>query len=298
MRALDRSVLAASVLAVSCVPGSPGPGVIPSGNVAVRMLVPDFRSSFESGGYRTAYASLPGPGLCVGRGQDFGEALRSADPHALAAAGTTLTRVEDGRRIDGELRHGVDIDGNDFLSFPVGYDDLLCFVPDAALVEGWYVFRMDLRSWQGLGTNIGGLPDDGALYARIRIGSEPIWFATQFNCRPDFEQPSGPPIDECRLTGFVSEEVPSWGSSMIEVRFDGSLVECTPYFPDGERGFGATCPYAELGSEIEVRLTSDVVTDLEGNHDRRHSTVLTRGSWDGVTLQLSPRFGLDVAEAP
>lgn len=294
-----------AAVAISCSTASTT--ISPSGSMWLHMAVPDFRSSLDSGEDVVGLYPNPfeTPSLCVGLRGGFavGDDERgwSGNPIEHLGLRSGVTRVSDASRIPGELRWGwFDLEGNPPLAgiyaAPSGYGLAVCFVPEAPLEEGWHVLRVDFSPWTEFGTRLMPYGTDGVVYARFHIGSRPTWYSTEVECWDDGRH-TGFPERACLVTGRVSEEVGSWGTTTVEVRYDGGLAECSVILEPGSSAFGAFCPFQVDRSEVAVRLISDVVADLQGSHDRRHALAITPGASVGREL-LDPRFGLDVAEAP
>lgn len=270
----------------------------------LQMVVRDFKSDFDA-----AIDTLPlypspfdSPSLCVALQGRFpvGADGRgwAGDPIERLGPLSGVARVDDGSQITGNLRWGwFDMEGNppEFGALS-GWGLAVCFVPAAPLEEGWHVFRVDFSPWTEFGTRLMPYGTDGVVYARFHVGSRPTWYETEVDCWEDGRR-SGLPDSACLITGFVSEEVVSWGSTTIEVSFDGVPTECSPWLEPGSAGFAALCPFRADGNQVEVAVVSDVIADVHGSGERRHLVAMPVGGVRHREL-LDPNFGLDVFEAP
>ena len=276
--------------------GCAGPPPREELGVDVRLTPRDFRTDFAAGGedangppeWRGTLAVVWSGSLGSDR-----ELMREAT--RMIGDGLYLVELASGEPVAGDVVDGVvRVDGEVVEGYPDGGSLALgavSFVPAAPLPEGWYVLVADLRAWSrsGVPTTPAATEsqvEDEMMFARFRIGSAPVWYASGADCgqRPTDEAPW------CRAWVSLSEPVETLGASPFELRVNG---EVDPGCAGGDAAVW-DCPFYPEGTEFELELLGEgEVRPLDGVTVQ---TLIGGGSASPREL-VAPRFGVDVARA-
>lgn len=271
--------------------------------ISVRLGPQDFRSDFGSGGDDSSGPDEWRGALAVAwigsLGHDLELPRRATE---IIGRGVYLVELASGEQVPGEVREGVvRLDGEVVPGWPDGGISALgvvSFVPSEPLDDGWYVLVADLREWMAMEPSVPthlddtyGLVEDDVIFARIRVGSAPVWYLSGIDCGT---RPRGERTTWCDAWAVFSEPVDSLGATRFELRVDGELAsDCVER--QSSTGVGWECPYYPEDTEFEIRLVeSDVVRPLDGVTSQ---TIVGGGPYYPPHPLVSPRFGIDVARS-
>lgn len=214
--------------------------------------------------------------------------------------GLHLVDLSTGTRVSGEARAGlVRADGELVAGWPDSVNALgmLSFVPSEPLNDGWYVLVADLREWMSVAPftrmdESATVIEDGMMFVRVRIGSEPTWYQSVVRCdtRPLGRDDRGA---WCDVGVAFSEPPGSFGTTRFELRVGDEIASDCVERRDSV-ALGWECPHYAEGTEFEIRLVeSDAIRPMDGGWVQ----TVAGGGTGTRTEFVAPRFGIDLARS-
>lgn len=220
--------------------------------------------------------------------------------------GLSLTRVADGTTVPARVMRGsFDLNGQG-ASPGLGDPPAWSLVPTAPLVEGWYVFQADLSGALNLGLLqpfLDGPHLGEVLFARVYVGSRPMWSKLYVKCSRPLSSPPQPPgvvgDRSCAFVFFLTEPIDATAHALavgnMHVAYDDQLVACLPVENAHRRNHevvSVVCHEPAPGTRVQAVLATNAIVSTTGE-----AATKVMLSFDPTTFENTAGTGEPIWEA-